>query len=155
KGNFKPTLTVSNDQGLSSTAAAGQVRTDFGIPKPSIKTPTTTSTFRVGNTYTPTGSATDGSGAALSTSALTWQVWLFHINHAHGDLRAGLGGRQDVRGGGRHPGWRRGREDLHRLLGRQEGRQRRDGRLGAVQRVGRLGGDVLAGGQLLQRRPVG
>ena len=83
KGNFKPTLTVTNDQGGTSTAASGQVRTDFGIPTPKITAPTATDAFRVGNTYTPKGSATDGSGTALASSALTWQVWLFHINHAH------------------------------------------------------------------------
>jgi glucose/arabinose dehydrogenase len=83
KGNFKPTLSVTNDQGGTSNTASGQVRTDFGKPTPTITSPTASSTFKVGTTYTPKGTATDGSGAALASSALTWQVWLFHINHVH------------------------------------------------------------------------
>ena len=39
--------------------------------------------FTVGQTYTPGGTATDSTGAALPASALTWQVWLYHINHVH------------------------------------------------------------------------
>jgi hypothetical protein len=83
KGNFTPTLVVTNDLGGTSATASGKVRTDFGIPKPTITSPTTSSTFKVGNTYTPKGSAVDGSGVALASSALTWQVWLLHINHVH------------------------------------------------------------------------
>src|SRR5262249_19100978 len=29
------------------------------------------------------GSATDGAGAALPASSLSWMVWKFHINHVH------------------------------------------------------------------------
>jgi glucose/arabinose dehydrogenase len=83
RGNFQPTLTVSNDLGDSSTTAAGQVRTDFAPPTPVITAPAATDTFAVGRTYTPQGTATDSTGAALPASALTWQVWLFHINHVH------------------------------------------------------------------------
>ncbi|OLB79789.1 MAG: hypothetical protein AUI14_09205, partial [Actinobacteria bacterium 13_2_20CM_2_71_6] len=82
-GNFTPKLVVSNDNGMSSPAATGSVRTDDSLPAISITAPAPSDTFTVGNTYTPAGSATDGTGAAVPSSALTWQVWLFHINHVH------------------------------------------------------------------------
>src|SRR5262249_54369252 len=74
KGNFKPTLTVTNDQGLSSPVATGRVRTDFAAPKPKITAPTTTDTFVSNARYTPKGTATDAAGATLPSSALSWQV---------------------------------------------------------------------------------
>ncbi|WP_370080751.1 PQQ-dependent sugar dehydrogenase [Streptacidiphilus sp. MAP12-16] len=83
KGAFTPQLTVSNDSGGTSTAATGAVRTDDAPPAVTVTSPGTSSRFTVGATYTPTGTAVDSSGAALPSSALTWQVWLFHINHVH------------------------------------------------------------------------
>lgn len=83
RGNFTPKLTVSNDNGATSTVATGTVRTDFAPPTINITSPTASDRFTVGQAYTPTGSATDSTGAALPTSALTWQVWLFHISHVH------------------------------------------------------------------------
>ncbi|WP_194896954.1 PQQ-dependent sugar dehydrogenase [Catenulispora pinisilvae] len=82
-GNFTPKLTVTNDAGAGSPAATGTVRTDDAPPALTISSPTPASTFTVGQTYTPSGSAVDSSGTTLPASALTWQVWLFHINHVH------------------------------------------------------------------------
>jgi PKD repeat protein len=82
-GDFTPTLTVTNSSGGTSTAASGTVRTDDAPPTIAITAPTPSTTFTVGQTYTPAGTATDSHGTALPASALTWQVWLFHINHVH------------------------------------------------------------------------
>ncbi|MEY9895244.1 glucose/arabinose dehydrogenase/PKD repeat protein [Catenulispora sp. MAP5-51] len=82
-GNLTPKLTVTNSAGGTSAAATGTVRTDDALPALTIASPTPTSTFTVGQTYTPSGSALDSTGAALPASDLTWQVWLFHINHVH------------------------------------------------------------------------
>jgi len=82
-GKFTPKLTVTNSAGGSSAPASGAVRTDEAPPALTITSPTPTSTFTVGQTYTPSGSAVDNSGATLPLSDLTWQVWLFHINHVH------------------------------------------------------------------------
>lgn len=83
KGSFTPALTVTNDAGGTSAAATGTVRTDDAPPAVHISSPATSDTFTVGRSYTPAGTATDASGATLPAAALTWQVWLFHINHVH------------------------------------------------------------------------
>ncbi|WP_344668679.1 PQQ-dependent sugar dehydrogenase [Catenulispora yoronensis] len=82
-GKFTPKLTVTNSAGGSSPAASGAVRTDDAPPALTITSPSPTGTFTVGQTYTPAATAVDSGGAALPASALTWQVWLFHINHVH------------------------------------------------------------------------
>jgi glucose/arabinose dehydrogenase/PKD repeat protein len=81
-GNFTPKLTVTSSGGTSSPAT-GTVRTDDAPPALTITSPSPSSTFTVGRTYTPAGTGVDSSGTALPLSALTWQVWLFHINHVH------------------------------------------------------------------------
>jgi hypothetical protein len=79
RGAFTASLTVRNSQGRSSAnSAVATIHTDAGLPSPTIGSPKTGDSFAVGGIYTPSGSATDSSGAAIPASRLTWQVWLFH-----------------------------------------------------------------------------
>jgi glucose/arabinose dehydrogenase len=78
-GAFTASLVVRNSQGQSSTnPASTSIHTDAGLPHPTISSPATTATFKVGGIYTPSGGATDSSGHAIPASGLSWQVWLFH-----------------------------------------------------------------------------
>jgi glucose/arabinose dehydrogenase len=82
-GAYNAVVTVSDGRGGSSTAT---VRIDVGNtpPMPTITSPTTAQLFRVSETITLTGSATDAQEGTLPANRLSWQVLLHHNNnHTH------------------------------------------------------------------------
>ncbi|MFL6469180.1 MAG: PQQ-dependent sugar dehydrogenase [Pyrinomonadaceae bacterium] len=82
-GTYVAVVTVTDGRGGSDTAS---VRIDVGntAPQPSINSPTTSKLFRVGETITLSGSATDSQDGQLPSSSLNWQVLLHHNgDHTH------------------------------------------------------------------------
>lgn len=82
-GTYNAVVTVSDGRGGTDTAT---VRIDAGntAPQPTITSPTTNQLFRVGETVTLTGSATDAQDGNLADNRLTWEVILHHNNdHTH------------------------------------------------------------------------
>jgi glucose/arabinose dehydrogenase/PKD repeat protein len=81
-GTFNAVVTVTDERGGSDTAT---VRIDVGNtpPQPTITSPTSTQLFRVGETITLQGSATDPQDGNLPNNSLTWQVLLHHNDHTH------------------------------------------------------------------------
>lgn len=82
-GTYNAVVTVSDGRGGTDTAS---VRIDVGntAPQPTIISPTATQLFRVGETITLQGSATDTQDGNLPNSSLTWQILLHHNNdHTH------------------------------------------------------------------------
>jgi glucose/arabinose dehydrogenase len=82
-GTYNAVVTVTDGRGGSNTAT---VRIDVGNtpPVPVIASPTADKLFRVGETITLTGSATDQQEGALAASRLTWEILLHHNNdHTH------------------------------------------------------------------------
>lgn len=82
-GTYNPTVTVTDGRGGSNTAS---LRIDVGnsAPQPLIISPTASQLFRVGETITLRGSATDPQQGDLPDSSLTWEVILHHNNdHTH------------------------------------------------------------------------
>jgi len=82
-GTYNAVVTVSDGRGGTNTAS---VRIDVGntAPQPTIISPATTQLFRVGETITLQGSATDAQDGNLANNRLSWQVILHHNNdHTH------------------------------------------------------------------------
>jgi PKD repeat protein len=81
-GTFTATLRVSDDHGNSATAT---LRIDSGntAPAPAISAPPASLRYRVGQSITLQGGATDIEEGALPGSSLTWQVLLHHNAHTH------------------------------------------------------------------------
>jgi Ca2+-binding RTX toxin-like protein/glucose/arabinose dehydrogenase len=81
-GTYTATLRVRDDHGAEDSAS---VRIDAGNspPAPTIQSPSATKLFRVGETITLTGSATDTEDGQLSDDALSWTVILHHNTHIH------------------------------------------------------------------------
>ncbi len=82
RGVYTATLTVRDSRGGANTAT---VRIDAGNtqPIPSITAPTSDTRFRVGQTITLTGGATDAEDGTLPDTALSWTVILHHGTHTH------------------------------------------------------------------------
>jgi glucose/arabinose dehydrogenase len=90
-GTYNATVTVSDGRGGSSTATV-QIQAGNTPPAPSIIAPAADKLFRVGETITLTGSASDAQDGALPDSRLTWQVLLHHNNdHTHPYLQPTAG----------------------------------------------------------------
>ncbi|HEY8559113.1 MAG TPA: PQQ-dependent sugar dehydrogenase [Pyrinomonadaceae bacterium] len=82
-GTFNAAVTVTDGRGGTGTAT---VRIDAGntAPVPVINAPTATQLFRVGETVTLNGAATDAQDGTLPANRLTWEVILHHNNdHTH------------------------------------------------------------------------
>ncbi len=82
-GTYNAVVTVTDGRGGSDTAT---VRIDVGnsAPQPTIISPTASQLFRVGETITLQGSATDSQEGTLPANALTWEILLHHNNdHTH------------------------------------------------------------------------
>jgi glucose/arabinose dehydrogenase len=81
-GTYTAVVTVTDGRGGTASAT---VRIDVGNspPQPVITSPTATQLFRVGETVTLTGSATDPQEGTLPASRLTWEVVLHHDDHTH------------------------------------------------------------------------
>ena len=69
---------MTDPGGLSSTDSV--TITAGTPPTPVIETPAAGTTWRVGQSITFTGSATNGQGATLPASALSWQLILHHCS---------------------------------------------------------------------------
>lgn len=83
-GVYTATLRVRDDELAFSTPDTVQVQAGNTPPVPAIAAPTTSTTFRVGQTITLTGSATDAEEGELPNSALSWTVLLHHNgDHTH------------------------------------------------------------------------
>jgi PKD repeat protein len=82
QGTFTATLTVRDGRGGVDT---DDLRIDAGnnAPTPVINSPAASKLFRVGETITLTGGATDPEDGALPASALTWEVTRHHDTHTH------------------------------------------------------------------------
>jgi len=90
-GTYNAAVTASDGRGGTSTDT---VRIDVGntAPTPTIIAPAAGKLFRVGETLTLTGSATDAQDGTLADSRLTWEVLLHHNNdHTHPYLQPTAG----------------------------------------------------------------
>ncbi|AFZ68243.1 PQQ-dependent sugar dehydrogenase [Deinococcus peraridilitoris] len=82
-GTFTARVTVTDNQGATGEATL-QVQAGNTAPKVQILSPTTSDTFRVGQTLTLRGSASDAEDGALADAQLTWHVELRHNDdHSH------------------------------------------------------------------------
>jgi len=81
-GTFTATLRVSDGKGGSATATA---RIDSGntAPQPVISAPAAALRYRVGQSITLQGSASDREDGPLAGSSLSWRVILHHNTHIH------------------------------------------------------------------------
>src|SRR5262249_17613368 len=82
-GVFTASLPVQDNLGALSDPPAVAITPGNTPPVPVILTPTTSDRFRVGQTVTLTGSATDLQDGTLPPSALSWTVLLHHSTHTH------------------------------------------------------------------------
>lgn len=83
-GTFVATLRVRDEKFDFSNPATIQIQAGNSAPEPTIVAPAAGQTFRVGQTVTLTGSATDAEDGALPNSALSWTVLLHHNgDHTH------------------------------------------------------------------------
>lgn len=92
-GTFVATLTVVDPDALESAPATRSIGVGLpnGAPTPVVVSPTTTDRFRVGQTITLRGAATDPEDGSLPDDALTWEVVYHHDNHTHPLLPATAG----------------------------------------------------------------
>jgi PKD repeat protein len=74
-GNYRVSLRVSDGRGGTATDA---ITIGVGRPNVTISTPTTALRWKVGDTVSFSGSATDNQGAAIPASSLTWGLVLKH-----------------------------------------------------------------------------
>lgn len=82
-GDYTATLVVRDPGGLESAPFPVEILVGNEAPVPVITSPASGSKFRVGQTLTLTGSATDREDGTLPSSALVWRVWRFHRDHRH------------------------------------------------------------------------
>ena len=81
-GTYNAVVTANDGRGGTNSFS---IRIDVGntAPVPNIISPTTSQLFRVGETITLQGSATDAQDGNLPASRLTWEVILHHDTHTH------------------------------------------------------------------------
>jgi hypothetical protein len=82
RGVYTVTLTVSDGQGLENQTTL-QIDADNDAPVPVIDTPLPSKLFRVGESITLEGHATDPEDGPLPESALTFEVIKRHDTHFH------------------------------------------------------------------------
>lgn len=90
-GTYTATLRVRDGDGALSTAATLRIDVGNAPPAPVISAPAVSDRFRVGQTITLQGSATDPQDGALPASALSWRVLLHHNEHTHPYLQSTAG----------------------------------------------------------------
>jgi len=82
-GTFTATLVVRDTHGLASQPVTKRIDAGNTPPEPSIDSPAPSFRFRVGQTITLTGSATDAEDGAEPGSRLSWTVIRHHATHTH------------------------------------------------------------------------
>ena len=83
-GTFTATLRVRDDSFAFSAPVSVTIQPGNTAPSAAITSPAAGATFRVGQTVTLTGSATDAQDGTLPASALSWAVLLNHNgSHTH------------------------------------------------------------------------
>lgn len=82
-GTYTATLRARDNHFAFSAPMTLQVQPGNQPPTATITSPGAGVTFRVGGTYTLTGSATDPQDGTLPASALSWTVLLHHNTHTH------------------------------------------------------------------------
>jgi glucose/arabinose dehydrogenase len=82
-GDFAAQLTVQDNHGASSAPFGLAISSGNTAPVPVIDTPTPSQTFRVGETVTLSGHASDAQDGTLPASALSWTVIRHHADHTH------------------------------------------------------------------------
>jgi glucose/arabinose dehydrogenase len=82
-GSYVASLRVRNTSGLTSDPDTITIAAGNTPPEPTITSPAQGSTFRVGQTLTLVGSATDAQDGNLPASQLRWTVLRVHGNHTH------------------------------------------------------------------------
>ena len=82
-GVYNASLTVRDQLGASSTPVSLQIQVGNTAPLPVIASPASGALFKVGQTLTLSGSASDAQDGTLPASALTWTVLKHHDTHTH------------------------------------------------------------------------
>jgi glucose/arabinose dehydrogenase/PKD repeat protein len=82
-GDRTASLVVEDTDGFTSAPFTLRVVPGNFAPVPVIDSPVEGAKFRVGQTLTLTGTASDVEDGTYPASALTWNVWLFHRDHRH------------------------------------------------------------------------
>ncbi len=82
-GAFTASLRVRDNNLAFSAPVTVQVSPGNTPPTPSISSPAAGALFRVGQSVTLTGSATDAQDGTLPASGLSWSVILHHDTHTH------------------------------------------------------------------------
>ena len=82
-GTYTATLRVRDSAGATSSAVSRTIQAGNTAPSATISSPASGSTFRVGQTITLTGSATDAQDGSLAASRLSWEVLRNHGTHTH------------------------------------------------------------------------
>jgi glucose/arabinose dehydrogenase len=82
-GTVTAQLRVRDNNLAFSAPVTLQVQPGNQPPSPTITSPAAAATFRVGQTVTLTGSATDPQDGTLPASSLSWTVILHHNTHTH------------------------------------------------------------------------
>ncbi len=78
KGTYTTRLKVTDQRGSSAISAPIKIFVDNQPPIPSITTPASSFTWKVGDTISFSGQATDPDGGVLPASALNWVVLIHH-----------------------------------------------------------------------------
>jgi glucose/arabinose dehydrogenase len=82
-GTFTATLVVRDQRGAASQPVSATIQAGNTAPTPTISSPAANATFRVGETITLTGSASDAQDGVLPASSLSWRVLRHHDTHNH------------------------------------------------------------------------
>jgi len=82
-GTYTATLVVRDQRGAASPPVSVTIQAGNTAPVPVISLPAANATFRVGETLTLSGSASDAQDGALPASSLTWSVLRHHDTHSH------------------------------------------------------------------------
>jgi uncharacterized repeat protein (TIGR01451 family) len=77
-GTYTARLRVTDNQGAQATSAPITIQASNTAPAPTISSPAPTKTWRVGETISFSGSATDQQDGTLPASRLTWHLILHH-----------------------------------------------------------------------------
>lgn len=89
-GAYTVTLTVTDTGGLSDSARL-YVTAGNTAPVVTITTPTTATTWAVGDVINYSGSASDAEDGALAGTSLNWEIGIVHGSHNHPAIHTSIG----------------------------------------------------------------